>query len=207
MIASWLESLLLFGIRLLTGVQAHWPADAGEGSAFEDRQRIYCANHSSHLDFLLLSACFPSARRRRIRPVAAAEYWTAGPLRRYLSGCVFRSVLIERERRSLNPLEPVLEALRRGDSLIFFPEGARGPGESLQPLKPGIFHIARAFPPVDIVPVWIDNSYRIMPKGFFFPVPLLCSATFGTPIRWDGEEEAGPFLARLREAMEGARPQ
>ena len=35
---------------------------------------------------------------------------------------------------------------------------------------------------IDIVPVWIDNSYRILPKGFAIPVPLQCSITFGPPL-------------------------
>jgi 1-acyl-sn-glycerol-3-phosphate acyltransferase len=114
--------------------------------------------------------------------------------------------LVERDRAQVNPLEPVANALRQGDSLIFFPEGTRGPGGVLQPLKPGIFHLARWFPCVDIVPVWIDNSYRILPKGFAIPVPLLCSITFGTPLRWKEGQRQDEFLAEVREALEALQP-
>jgi len=201
MIAGFIEWMLIRAVRLLAGAQARW-----EGCGPAPEQRIYVANHSSHLDFMLLSSALPGPLRRRTRPVAAAEYWTSGPLRRYLIQDVFRCVLLGRQRFQLNPLEAVAGALRQGDSLIFFPEGTRGPGDNLQPLKPGIFHVARWFPDVDIVPVWIDNSDRILPKGFAIPVPLLSSITFGAPLRWKHGQQQEEFLAELREALETLRP-
>ncbi len=197
MIAGLIEWLLIASVRLLVGAQPRW-----QGCGHSPEQRIYVANHSSHLDVLLLFSTLPAPLRRRTRPVAAAEYWTAGPVRRYLIHSIFRAVLVGRDRSGLNPLEPVASALRQGDSLIFFPEGTRGPGGVLQPLKPGIFHLARWFPSVAIVPVWIDNSYRILPKGFAIPVPLLCSITFGAPLRSKEGQPQDEFLAEVREALE-----
>jgi 1-acyl-sn-glycerol-3-phosphate acyltransferase len=197
MIAEFIESLMIISVRLLAGAQARW-----QGCAPAPGQRIYIANHSSHLDAVLLFSALPAALRRRTRPVAAAEYWTAGPVRKYLIHSIFRGVLVGREGSRLNPLEPMASALRRGDSLIFFPEGTRGPGGILQPLKPGIFHLARWFPDVDIVPAWIDNSYRVLPKGFAIPVPLLCSITFGGPMRWKEGQQQEEFLAEVRQALE-----
>jgi 1-acyl-sn-glycerol-3-phosphate acyltransferase len=201
MIAGFIEELLIVFVRLLVGAQARW-----QGCGHSPEQRIYVANHTSHLDVVLLFSALPEPLRRRTRPVAAAEYWTAGPIRRYLIHAIFRGVLIERDRSQLNPLEPAATALRHGDSLIFFPEGTRGPGEDLQPLKPGIFLLANWFPNVDIVPVWIDNSYRILPKGFAIPVPLLCSITFGTPFRWKEGQTQEDFLAEVRKALEALQP-
>ena len=198
--AELIEKLLIFATRLTAGAQARWV-----GCGPELGQRIYVANHSSHLDFVLVSCALPLPLRRRTRPVAAAEYWTSGWLRRYFIQDVFRSVLLGRHGFQMNPLEPVNVALRQGDSLIFFPEGTRGPGDKLQPLKPGIFHLARLFPNVDIVPVWIDNSYRILPKGFFIPVPLLSFVTFGAPLRWKEEQGQEEFLDELRGALEALR--
>jgi len=201
MIAGFIEELLIVLVRVLVGAQARW-----QGCGQSAEQRIYVANHTSHLDVVLLFSALPEPLRRRTRPVAAAEYWTAGPIRRYLIHAIFRGVLIERDRSQLNPLEPAATALRHGDSLIFFPEGTRGPGEDLQALKPGIFLLATWFPNVDIVPVWIDNSYRILPKGFAIPVPLLCSITFGTPFRWKEGQKQEDFLAEARKALEALQP-
>ncbi|MBL8239292.1 MAG: 1-acyl-sn-glycerol-3-phosphate acyltransferase [Bryobacterales bacterium] len=193
--------LLSFGLRLLTGAHGRW-----SGCAPVDSQRIYCVNHTSHLDFLLLWTALPARLRRVTRPVAAADYWNAGPVRRYLIQEVFRGVLVDRSGLAPQPLEPVFTSLAQGDSLIFFPEGTRGPGEGLLPLKSGIFHVAQDWPEVELVPVWIDNSYRVMPKGMFFPVPLLCSMTFGAPLRLLEGEEKETFLLRLRNAMLELQP-
>lgn len=193
--------LLSFGLRLLTGAHGRW-----SGCAPVECQRIYCVNHTSHLDFLLLWTALPARLRRMTRPVAAADYWNAGPVRRYLIQEVFRGVLVDRSGLAPQPLEPVFTSLGQGESLIFFPEGTRGPGEGMLPLKNGIFHIARAWPAVALVPVWIDNSYRVMPKGVFFPIPLLCSMTFGAPLRLLEGEEKDSFLLRLRNAMLELQP-
>lgn len=193
--------LLSFGLRLLTGAHGRW-----SGCAPVETQRIYCVNHTSHLDFLLLWTALPARLRRVTRPVAAADYWNAGPVRRYLIQEVFRGVLVDRSGLAPQPLEPVFTSLAQGDSLIFFPEGTRGPGEGLLPLKSGIFHVAQDWPEVELVPVWIDNSYRVMPKGVFFPVPLLCSMTFGAPLRLLDGEEKETFLLRLRNAMLELQP-
>lgn len=197
MIESALQSLSLALARVCTGAMARW-----SGARPRAAQRIYCANHTSHLDAVLLMASLEETTPPR--PLAAADYWGKG-LRRFWADRVFRTVFVERDSRQLNPLTPAFEALRQGDSLIVFPEGTRGPGDGLQPLKPGIYYLARAFRQVEIVPAWIDNAHRILPKGAVLPLPALCSVTYGTPLQWDGREDAGAFLARLRAAMEAAR--
>lgn len=205
MIARLIEWLLITSVRVLVGAQPRWQGST-EFSAYPPEQRIFVANHSSHLDVVLLLSTLPASIRRRTRPVAAAEYWSAGPVRRYLIHSIFRGVLVGRQSGPLNPLEPIANALRQGDSLIFFPEGTRGPGGILQPLKPGIFHLARWFPDIDLVPAWIDNSYRILPKGFAIPVPLLCSVTFGAPLRWKEGQQQDEFLVEVRDALEALQP-
>jgi 1-acyl-sn-glycerol-3-phosphate acyltransferase len=106
------------------------------------------------------------------------------------------------ERTGFNPLEAVAEALSQGDSLILFPEGTRGPGDAPLPLKPGIFYLARRFPCVDLVPVWIVNAYRILPRGSAIPVPLLCPVRFGSPLRAKRGQQEEEFLSEVREAVE-----
>ncbi len=195
MMAGFLKWLLIAAVRLLA--QPRWL-----GSRPGGEQCIYVANHTSHLDTLLLLASLPAALRNCTRPVASEEYWDAYPVRRYLIRSVFRGVLLARREGLSNPLQPAADALRQGDSLIFFPEGTRGSGRKLQPLKPGILHLSQWFPEIDVIPVWIDGSYRSLPKGFVVPLPRRCSITFGTPMHVKGEE----FLAELRDALEGLRP-
>lgn len=194
MIARFIAGL----VRLFTGATAHW-----KGGAPGPGLRIYFANHTSNLDFVLLWVCLPPALRARTRPVAAHDYWTGGPLRRWLAGNVFRAVLIERRRvtRENNPLAPMVRTLREGDSLIIFPEGGRNPSGEIGEFKGGLHHLAREAPEAELVPVFIENLNRVLPKGEFLPVPMLCAVYFGEPLRPAQDESKADFLARAREAV------
>jgi 1-acyl-sn-glycerol-3-phosphate acyltransferase len=198
MLEKLIAGAIIGVLRLLTGVQARW-VGCGPASA----QRVYFANHTSHVDFLLIWCALPPSLRRQTRPVAAADYWDHGLVRRFLIHRVFRGVLIPRGHfdRAHNPIAILSDALKDGGSLIFFPEGTRGPGEQLQPFKPGIYHLAQARPDVELVPVWVDNSYRVMPKGTLFPIPLLCSVAFGEPTRLAADTPRDAFLSWLRQSL------
>ncbi|SDX99465.1 Acyltransferase [Variovorax sp. YR634] len=102
---------------------------------------------------------------------------------------------------AVDPLAPLVEALRSGDSIIIFPEGTRGHTGEPQKFKSGLYTLATMFPEVVLVPAWIDNVQRVMPKGEIVPVPILCSVTFGAPIRVEEDEERRPFLDRARAAV------
>lgn len=187
--------------RLLTGMQTRW-----SGCFPTVAQRVYFANHSSHGDFVLIWGSLPLALRLLTRPVAGADYWTTSALRRFIARDVFNALLIDRtSSRSVGGADPVAQmrdALRDGDSLILFPEGTRNTGEErLLPLKSGIYHLANAHPDTEFVPVWIDNLNRVMPKGEIIPVPLLCTVTFGEPLRLLVGEPKETFLTRCRERL------
>jgi 1-acyl-sn-glycerol-3-phosphate acyltransferase len=189
---------IIIGItRFLVGGTGLWL-----GCSPSARQRIYFANHSSHLDTIILWAAMPADLRRRVRPVAAADYWGRGRLRRYIALKVLNAVLVERHVRSGNPLEPLEHALRAGDSLIIFPEGTRGLERLPSAFKGGLFHLAREFPGVELVPVYLDNLRRALPKGSLVPVPISCVARFGTPIALAERETKPKFLERARAAVE-----
>jgi 1-acyl-sn-glycerol-3-phosphate acyltransferase len=198
MVERLVAKLITTSTRLLTGAQARWI-----GCAPLDTHRIYFANHTSHVDFLLIWAVLPGQLRKKTRPVAALDYWSRGAVRRYLIDSVFRGVLVSRGHveREHNPIDAMRQALDGGASLILFPEGTRGPGGDVQPFKPGLYHLAAARPDVELVPVWIDNSYRVMPKGLPLPIPLLCSVAFGKPARLEPSEQKPEFLARMRQLV------
>jgi 1-acyl-sn-glycerol-3-phosphate acyltransferase len=100
-----------------------------------------------------------------------------------------------------DPLAPLVRALESGDSIVIFPEGTRGHGDEPQPFKSGLYKLAQMFPQVVLVPAWINNVQRVMPKGEVVPVPILCSVTFGAPIQLEADEERRPFLDRARRAV------
>ena len=132
-----------------------------------DRQRVYFANHTSNLDAAVLWASLPVSIREKTRPVAAKDYWTGSALRRWLAREVFRALLIERRKVTAenNPLREMVAVLDAGESLIIFPEGGRFPGPEPQKFKPGLFYLAKDRPEVELVPVYLENLNRILPKG------------------------------------------
>lgn len=169
----------------------------------DTRQRIYFANHTSHLDFVVIWAALAPHVRACTRPVAAKDYWDKPGLRGYLSREVFNAVLIERDRAVVksDPIDVLVEGLGDAHSLIVFPEGTRGSGTDPAPFKSGIYRVAMRRPDVDLVPVLIDNLNRILPKGEFTPVPLLSHIAFGSPIRVRDGESKSDFLERARNAV------
>ena len=192
------KAITLFA-RLVTAPRAIW-----QGIEPVPVQRVYFANHTSNGDFVLLWTVLPVMLRARTRPVAALDYWLKSPLRAFVGRDVFNAVLIDRrpEARVQDPVAQMAAALDEGASLILFPEGQRNSGpEPLLPFKSGLYHLARQRPEVDLVPVWISNLNHVMPKGEVVPVPLICTLTFGSPLRIAEGEEKAAFLARAEAAL------
>ncbi len=195
-------SILAVILRACTGAVARW-----QGCAPEATQRVYFANHGSNLDGPLIWASLPEPLRRRTRMVAAHDYWSVGKVKPYLAQKVFNAVLIERKKPTAecNPLETMVSAMGQEFSLILFPEGGRQTTPDPQPFKAGLFHLAKKRPDVELVPVWIENLNRILPKGEVLPAPLMGSLTFGEPIRLQEGETKIDFLERARQAVMALR--
>ena len=189
--AAWL-------IRIVCGIRS-LPA-----SALPAGPAIYFANHSSHLDFLTIWAALPAGVRARTRPVAGRDYWEKTPRRKRIARDFFNAVLIERQHVTVasNPLAPMLAALEAGDSLIVFPEGTRSADGQIHEFKSGLYHLARGKPGATLVPVYLQNLSRILPKGDHLPVPLLGSLTLGEPIQLGAADAKAEFLVRARESVQ-----
>ena len=192
---------ILSGITLLTkllvGAYPQW-----QGCAPSRTQRIYFANHSSHMDAIVIWSSLPAELRERTRPVAAKDYWEKGTIRRRIAIKELKVVLVDRHHSAhSNPLDPLREALRQGDSLIIFPEGTRRPQQLPSPFKSVIWRLMREFPQVELIPVYIENLHRSMPKGTLIPVPTICSVRFGVPLPHTAEDGKEEFLTRARDAV------
>jgi 1-acyl-sn-glycerol-3-phosphate acyltransferase len=183
--------------RVLSGASVRWI-----DSQPDTCQRIYFANHTSHLDAIVLWSALPAAVRSLTRPVAAKDYWQRGRIRQHLAK-VFNAILIDRENIKVHqsPVDSMLREIGEQYSLIVFPEGGRNTQAEVGEFKSGLYYLAKKRPDLELVPVHIDNLNRVLPRGEFLPVPLLSCITFGAPMWLERGEPKGQFLERSREAV------
>jgi 1-acyl-sn-glycerol-3-phosphate acyltransferase len=185
--------------RLISGASVRW-----KGCDPSTKQRIYFANHSSHFDFLVLWSSLPADVRELTRPVAARDYWEAGRIRHFMATRVFNAVLIERHRvegQTGDAIDAMIDAIGDRYSLILFPEGTRGAGPDPATFRSGLYNLALRRSDFELIPVYLKNLNRVLPKGEFLPVPLISSATFGPPIAVKDGEGRDAFLERARNAV------
>ncbi len=191
------ETLLTWIARFISGVSVRWV-----DSQPDTCQRVYFANHTSHLDGILVWSALPTPVRRLTRPIAAKDYWERGFIRRHLHQ-VFNALLIDRKEIKVHqsPIDLMLREIGDTHSLILFPEGSRSPGHEIGEFKSGLYYLSKKRPELELIPVHINNMNRILPRGEFLPVPMLSSLTFGPPIWLEAGEPKLEFLARAREAV------
>jgi 1-acyl-sn-glycerol-3-phosphate acyltransferase len=197
MLAKLMSYFLLGLIRVLTGAQARW-----YGCPPKAEQRIYFANHQSHADLVMIWAALPQELRAVTRAIAAKDYWTKTPFKQWITTAVFNVIYVSRDRSAEeDPLEPLLEALENGDSIILFPEGTRGHADEPAAFKAGLFNLSSRYPKAVLIPTWINNVQHVLPKGEVVPVPVLCSVTFGAPMQVEAGEDHRSFADRARRAV------
>lgn len=191
------SAVLAITAKLLSGATVRW-----RKSEPDSCQRVYFANHTSHLDALVLWSGLPRHIRQLTRPVAAADYWAKGPVRRYVASC-FNALLIDRHDISVrnSPLDIMMREIGDKYSLIVFPEGGRSNNGELGQFKSGLYHLSKKRPDLELMPVYLDNLNRILPRGEVLPVPLLSSITIGAPMWLHDGESRDEFLERARQAI------
>lgn len=183
--------------KLLSGSTVRW-IDCQPDTC----QRIYFANHTSHLDALVLWASLPRDLQPLTRPVAAKDYWDRGPIRRHLAKS-FNVMLIDRTKVKVHqsPVEMMIREMGDRYSLIVFPEGGRSSGEEVGEFKSGLYYLGKKRPDLELVPVYMENLNRVLPRGEVLPVPLLSCISIGAPIWLESGESKGDFLRRARDAV------
>ena len=190
--------------RLLCGTSVQWRCDP-----CAPVQRIYFSNHASHLDFIAIWSALPAQLRERVRPVAARDYWNGSAIRRHLATDVFNAVLVDRRTASvpcaITAARAVTEylATQMGsrDSLILFPEGTRSADGRMGTFKSGLYFLSRLRPDVELIPVYLENLHRILPKGEALPIPMLSRVVFGQALSVCADENKLVFLEKAREAI------
>lgn len=183
--------------KLVSGFTVRW-----QGAQPDTRQRVYFANHTSHLDAVVLWSCLPKDLRQLTRPVAAQDYWGTSRFRRFLAQS-FNAILIDRKKIKVHqsPVEVMIREIGDIYSIIVFPEGGRAVDGEMGEFKSGLYYLAKKRPDLELIPVYMDNLNRILPRGEFMPVPLLSSITVGQPIFLEAGESKSDFLSRASRSV------
>jgi len=192
------KSLIVLA-RIISGSTVLWYESQPDDSC----QRVYFANHTSHLDALVIWAALPPAMREKTRMVAAQDYWDAGPIRRYISKSLLNAILIERENVSFKntPVKVMADEMQNEYSLILFPEGGRSPNGILGEFKSGLYYLCKRRPDLELIPIYLNNLNSILPRGKTLPVPMLSRVIFGPPMWLEMDERKESFLTRARNAI------
>ena len=187
--------------KILSGANVRW-IDCQPDTC----QRVYFANHTSHLDALVLWSCLPKEMRAVTRAVAAKDYWERGPIRRHIARS-FNVLLIDRKKIKVHqsPVQLMIREMGNQYSLIVFPEGGRNANDDLKEFKSGLYYLAKKRPDLELVPVYMQNLNRVLPRGEFLPVPLLSCITIGPPMWLEVDEAKSDFLERARQAVRRLR--
>jgi 1-acyl-sn-glycerol-3-phosphate acyltransferase len=135
--------------------------------------------------------------------IAAKDYWTAGPIRRYISKRLFNALLIDREKIGIKntPITMMLDGMQDTYSVVLFPEGGRSTNGVIGEFKSGLYHLCKKRPDLELIPVYLDNMNRILPRGKTLPVPMLSRVIFGPPLWLEEKEPKDAFLERARSAV------
>jgi 1-acyl-sn-glycerol-3-phosphate acyltransferase len=167
-----------------------------------DQAVVYASNHTSMFDIWALAATLPGSTR-----FVAKEELGRIPL----VGLAMRRaghIMIDRfnRARAFQAYHQAAETIRSGISPIVFPEGTRSPTGELLPFKNAPFGLAIAAR-VPIVPIYVDGTYRILPKGGLRLHPMPIRVLIGEPIPTAGltAHDRDGLRDRVRAAIAGLK--
>lgn len=164
----------------------------------KDGPAILAANHTSHLDTLVLMSLYPLSQLHRVRPVAAADYFLKNKWIAWFSIHCLDIIPIERESRTPRDelLKGCYDALAKEQIIVFFPEGTRSLSEEREfKLKRGIHHLIQQYPNTKVIPIILHGLGKSLPKGEALLVPFNCDVIVGDVIAYD--EDATQYLSNL----------
>jgi 1-acyl-sn-glycerol-3-phosphate acyltransferase len=154
------------------------------------KQFILIANHNSHMDTMAIMSAIPSRYIHKVHPIAARDFFGGSLFKKILMRYLVNATLIKRDRDDPNndPIDSMDKMLKKSRSLILFPEGSRGTPGVMTKFKKGLGYLIQRNPEINVIPVYLDNVYKTLPRGKNLILPYNCSIRFGDPIEFKSME-------------------
>ena len=167
------------------------------------KQFILIANHNSHMDTMALMSAIPSRFIHRVHPIAARDFFGGSLFSRILMRYLVNATLIRRDREDpeRDPIDDMDKMLKKQRSLILYPEGSRGIPGKMSNFKRGLGYLVQRNPNINVIPVYLENIYKTLPKGKKLILPYNCSIKFGQPIKFNSLEMEDILKTAEREIL------
>ena len=193
-------AIIDLAIRPAVHALAQPTVDGRERLDAVDAPVIFAANHHSHADTGLLLSLLPERFRRKAVVAAAADYFFDRRAKGTFHALTFGAVPMERTKVNRRSAVVATDLLADGWNLVIFPEGGRSPDGWGHHHRPGAAFVSnRTGAPV--VPVYIDGTSRILPKGKSWPTRASCAVVFGSPIAMEHDGDVRQFAQRIERAI------
>jgi len=148
---------------------------------------VITANHSSHLDALVLASALSLRWRDQISPLAAGDYFFSSKPRASFSATVLNALPIWRHRQhgQRHELGDLRDRLREQSAIyIVFPEGSRSRDGGLHEFKPG-FATLVAGTNIPVLPCHLSGSFSALPPDKSVVRPRKILLQIGTPVTFE----------------------
>jgi 1-acyl-sn-glycerol-3-phosphate acyltransferase len=154
---------------------------SGQNLIPKDPPFVLTANHTSHLDTLILAASLPWRCRICVFPIAAGDVFFETPLRSLFSAVVLNALPMWRKKCGPHALAQLRQRLLNGSAIyILFPEGSRSRDGTLQRFKAGLGMLI-AETNVPVVPCYLQGCFQALPAHAHWPRPSPIRLVLGAP--------------------------
>jgi 1-acyl-sn-glycerol-3-phosphate acyltransferase len=161
---------------------------------------IVIANHSSHFDTPVALSVLPSRISHKTLVAAAADKFYAVRRKNAWWYSLFMNTFPVHRGGGTKQLEYPVSALKRGWSILIYPEGGRSKSGQVQKFKHGVTIMAMQAQ-VPVIPIYVEGLRNVMPKGQRTPQPAPVSARVGAPVWLEGIASVPEGTAMLENAM------
>jgi 1-acyl-sn-glycerol-3-phosphate acyltransferase len=158
------------------------------------------ANHSSHFDSPVVYSALPGRMRNKLAMAAAADKFYASRKKRVWWPSLFQNAFPVHRGGGTKQLEYPMSLLKRGWSILIYPEGGRSKTGQFARFKAGPAIMAMQAH-VPVIPIYMEGLRNIMPKGNRNATPGPAMARIGKPVSLEGVTSVSEATAMLENAM------